>query len=698
MIRAAVLILLLWPATLAAQGTASLVADSVFLDGQDLLIAEGNVEAFYDGARLSAARIVYDRRSDRLRIDGPIFIQDSDGMILTADAATLDPQLQNGMLRGARLVLERQLQLAANQIDRVDGRFSQLYKSAVTSCTVCSGQSPLWEIRAERVVHDEEARQLYFTNAQLRVKGLPIFWLPRMRLPDPTVERATGFLIPRIRTSDRLGTGLKLPYFITLGPSRDLRLTPYISNSTRTLEARYRQAFLNGTLDLNGAVTNDTLLDGENRAYLFGNGTFDLGRDYRLDFDIEAVTDDAYLLDYGYSDKDRLDSRLALTRVLPNTLFVADITYYQSLREDERNSTLPPIVMGFRYDRRIRPAGGTLDLSVTGDALIRYGSDVGPDGRDVARLGAEALWRRDWIVGPGLLGEASLGLSTDHYRITDSTAFPDQITRTVPTAGLTFRYPLTKSTPRATHLLEPVLALAWSDQYGDRPPNEDATRPEFDTGNLFALSRLPGEDVAETGFRAAAGLHWRRLGRLGTRTSLTFGRVWQETPDAAFAASSGLDSNWSDWLIAGDWESREGLRIEARALITDTLDTTLAEGRVNWQTDDLTLAAAYIWQNPDPGIGRDRSVSEWSFDGTVQVTPSWAVSFDTRYDVATDRPARAGLGIEWRNECVTVDLSVSRRYTSSTTVEPSTDYGLSVELTGFSAGGTTPRPVTRCNN
>src|SRR5690606_24154669 len=118
------LFLLVLPGFVTAQSAATLVADAVEVTGNQRLIASGNVEVIYDGTRLSAAQIIYDQAADRLIIDGPILIVGTDGTILTADQASLDPQLENGLLRGARLVLQQQLQLAANQIDRVEGRYS----------------------------------------------------------------------------------------------------------------------------------------------------------------------------------------------------------------------------------------------------------------------------------------------------------------------------------------------------------------------------------------------------------------------------------------------------------------------------------------------------------------------------------------------------------------------------------------------
>ena len=692
------LALLLWllPLTATAQGAATLIADTVTLDGNDTLVARGNVEVFYDGTRLSAAQIVFDRAGDRLTIAGPIFIQGPDGTILTAERAQIDPQLENGILRGARLVLEQQLQLAANQIDRVDGRYSQLYKSVATSCAVCDGRPPLWDIRAERVIHDEEARQLYFQNAQFRVRGVPILWVPRMRLPDPSLDRATGLLIPRVRTTNLLGSGLKLPYFIVLGPSRDLLLTPYLSGNTRTLEARYRQRFLSGQINVNTAMTSDDLLPDEPRGYIFADGLFDLGDGYRLAFDIEGTSDDGYLFDYGYADKDRLDSSVTLSRVTRNTALSARLTYYQTLRADELNRTLPPITAAVEFTRRYDLFGGRLSYTADADALARYGEAVGEEGRDVTRAGLGLDWRRDWVLNTGLVADVSLGLRGDWYQINDAVAFPRDMTRAAPNASLTLRYPLVKSTSRARHLLEPMLALHWSDSFGDTPPNEDATRPAFDAGNLLSADLLPGQDRADTGLRGALGLRWTRQARSGTDTTLTFGRVFRDSANPAFPDSSGLSGTRSDWLVAGQFQLTQGFDLTTHALLADDLDPTLAQARLDWRTASLDLSAAYIWQQADPALDRPDTVSEWTLDGTARLSEAWAVNFDARYDIIADRPARAGVGVEYQNECVTVDLSVSRRYTSSDNIEPSTDYGFSVSLAGFSAGDRAGRPSARC--
>ena len=65
------------------------------------------------------------------------------------------------------------------------------------------------------------------------------------------------------------------------------------------------------------------------------------------------------------------------------------------------------------------------------------------------------------------------------------------------------------------------------------------------------------------------------------------------------------------------------------------------------------------------------------------------------YDFEADRGTLAALGVEFRTDCLAVDLSLSRRFTSSTSVNPTTDFGLSVELIGF-GGGATAGLARRC--
>ncbi|WP_210527552.1 LPS-assembly protein LptD [Rubellimicrobium arenae] len=681
--RLLVLIALLLPVAARAQDSAVLVADELFVTADEDLVATGNVQAFYQGTVLSAAQVTYDRESDRLSILGPILIRDARGNILTADRADLDPRLEDGLLRGARIVLDQQLQLAANRVDRL-GDVSALTATAVTSCQVCPGRTPLWEIRAGRVIHDEAAEQLYFENARFLVRGVPIFWVPRMRLPDPGNERATGLLIPQVRTSDRLGFGAKLPYFVELGPSRDVTLTPYLSSRTLTLETRYRQAFLAGDIEITGAVSRDDILPDDLRGTIAAEGEFDLGRGLRLEFSGTAVSDEGYLLDYGYSDADRLESVVEVNRVDPSSLFVADLTHIRSLRDDEDEATLPPLLGSLGWERRLEAAGGTLGFGADADGFLRTERADGAEGRDMMRAGAFAEWRGDRVLRFGLLAEGQVRGDLDTYRIVDDPDHPAPFYRIAPAAAVTLRWPLVRRGASAD-LIEPVASLGWSGARGEEPPDEDSRLVEFDEANLFALTRFPGEDDVEEGGRLSLGLAWTRQGP-GFTSAVALGRVLRtEAQDSSGA--SGLSGTVSDWLLSGQVDLDGGFALDARTLLADEMDAIgKSEARVDWSNDLVTLSAAYLFLPADDAEERPDVAAEWTIDAEWRPSDRWTLRAGTRYDVANDRPARAGVGFGWRNECVDVDVSAARRYTSSDDSGPSTDFGLSVNLNGFSAG------------
>ena len=113
--------------------------------------------------------------------------------MLIADSAALTPDLEDGLISSARLLIAGQLQLAAVEVRRTDGRYATLYRTIASSCTICAeNPTPTWAIRASRVTEDAVARRIYFENARLELFGVPVGFLPRLSIPEPGVDRASG--------------------------------------------------------------------------------------------------------------------------------------------------------------------------------------------------------------------------------------------------------------------------------------------------------------------------------------------------------------------------------------------------------------------------------------------------------------------------------------------------------------------------
>lgn len=666
---------------------ALLVADKIFITPERKLVAEGNVEAFQGDIKLTAQKVVYDRETGALELTGPIRIDQGGQSTVLADAAQLDDGFQNGLLTGARMVFEQQVQIASVQATRAAGRYTRFSKVSATSCHVCAnGRPPIWQIRARRVTHDQQERQLYFEGAQFLIRDVPVFYFPVLRLPDPTLDRATGFLVPSIRTTSQLGTGVQIPYFFKLGDHKDLTLTPYLSPRTRTLGYRYRQAFKNGRIELEGAHTRDDLQPGEDRGFFFANGWFNLRNGYRLTFDIETTSDDSYLADYGLPDFDRLRSEIALEKIERDTVFRTSFIHFDTLRDSEEQEEIPSRIFDINYRKRFFPKalGGEIQLAAIGHAHERT-SDEDLVGRDVIRATFDAEWVRSWTFASGLRAETQLGAAVDSFEIRDDDAFPSNLTRATPRAALTLRYPLQRREQTgATQILEPIAQIGWTHVSDTDLPNDESTFQEFDQGNLLSLSRFPAPDRREDGATAVLGMNWSRFTPDGWRAQATVGQVYRASADDDFTLTSGLQGVTSDLLLAGQLDNGKGLTFAARGLMDDDFSFTRAEIRTAWTRDENQLTGSYVWQESDPSEDPGDEISELWLTGRYRIDQNWLTSANARYDFSESEPIRAGLGVTYQNECVRVNLSVNRRFTSSTSIEPSTEIGFTVALTGYS--------------
>lgn len=681
---------------------ASLVADLVtYDDATGILIAAGNVEVFYQGRVLRAERILYDERADEIRASGPLVLTDPVQGVVLADAATLSPDLREGLIAGARLLVANQLQLAAAEVRRTDGRYTTLYRTIGSSCTICAGSStPTWALRASRITQDAVARRIYFENATVEAFGLPIAFLPRLSVPDPSVGRASGVLVPRALQSNIYGFGIKLPYYRVLSPSSDMTLTPFVTTGgAQLVEGEYRRRFSNGGFDVSGVLAIDDGLGGDfGRGTFAARGAFALARGFTGRFDVNLASDDSFLQQFDYSDEDLLTSTVRVLRTRESDFLELGAIAFQSLRAGENTGSVPLVLPEFTYYRLIETPriGGRLEIAAQSLGLLRN------DGEDVFHSGGSADWRRGWTTPAGILADATLRADLDFYRLAGQDEQGQLLTRASPTVGLDLRWPFARQGEQATHVIEPITQIYYSETLGDTDvPNEDSRLPEFDETNLFAINRFPGDDRIETGLRANVGLRYTRFDPAGWTLGLTLGRVLRAEPEDAFSAGSGLRGQYSDYVGALSLEVAPGLRLIDRALFDPDLDFKRNEFALAYFAADAEFEARYVYLAADRSsdlLGSQDETSEIGLEGRYRLHPNWEVRGNWRYDIADDSAIRAGGGLAYGNECAEFDLSVSRRYTLSDNVPPSTSFGFNVRLAGF--GGPDAQepdwPARRC--
>jgi LPS-assembly protein len=674
----------------------NLIADQIEINSDGVLVASGSVTVWQGDTKITANKISYEGTINSLEITGPIRLTDGTGTVILADQAALSQDLSQGLIKSARIILNKQVQIAAAQISRVNSRYTQAYKVAATSCYVCAGKTPLWQIRAQRIVHDKLEKQLHFDNAQLRIMDLPVLFFPYLRLPDPSLKRASGFLVPQLTTSTTVGTAIRTPYFFKLGNHKDFTLTPILSSKTNTLGFRYREAFQTGKLSLEGAVSRDNLSTDQNRGYLFGTANYELDQDYKLDVQVQTVSDPSYFFEYDVAKIDRLETKISYNRTKRYENSELRFSNYHSLRDSDSNATQPTLVAEGIYQQRIVPSsiGGVLDLESSFLASYRY-SDIDSDGDadgyvdgyDTARLSLIANWQRDYSFQNGFIIDVESQVETSQYLVRQHTNVDPNITRISTAAAVGLRWPLSRRLKDGgMQRIEPHIQLLGVNSHSEKIPNQDSTRVEFDEGNLYRLSRGPGFDQIETGARINIGVSGHNQYKTKTKIGWEVGRVYRGNAFEKFSKASGLSGSVSDWLVAGAIETPSGIELVARALLKDLRYIKKAEARMAWKNPTHKIAATYVGLPADTLEGRATPLSSLALNWRYRFAPDWQSASDFQFNATNGKLSKLNFGLKYANECVDVNFSASRHFSTSTTYSNKTEFGLSVELSGFSSG------------
>ena len=691
-----VIFLALSSVTISAQQLTNLIADQIEINSDGVLVASGSVTVWQGDTKITANKISYEGTINSLEITGPIRLTDGTGTMILADQASLSQDLSQGLIKSARIILNKQVQIAAAQISRVNSRYTQAYKVAATSCYVCAGKTPLWQIRAQRIVHDKLEKQLHFDNAQLRIMDLPVLFFPYLRLPDPSLKRASGFLVPQLTTSTTLGTAIRTPYFFKLGDHKDFTLTPILSSRTNTLGFRYREAFQTGKLSLEGAVSRDNLSTDQNRGYLFGTANYELNRDYKLDVQVQTVSDPSYFFEYDVAKIDRLETKISFNRTKRYENSELRFSNYHSLRDSDSNATQPTLVAEGIYQQRIVPSsiGGVLDLESSFLASYRYSdidsdgdSDGYVDGYDTARLSLVANWKRNYSFQNGSIVDLESQVETSQYVVRQHKNVDPNITRISTAAAVGLRWPLSRRLKDGgMQRIEPHVQLVGMNSHSEKIPNQDSTRVEFDEGNLYRLNRGPGFDQIETGARINIGVSGYNQYKTKTKIGWEVGRVYRGNAFEKFSKASGLSGSVSDWLVAGAIETPSGIELVARALLKDLGYIKKAEARMAWKNPTHKIAATYVGLSADTLEGRATPLSSLALNWQYRFAPDWQSASDFQFNATNGKLSKLNFGLKYANECVDVNFSASRHFSTSTTFSNKTEFGLSVELSGFSSG------------
>lgn len=308
----------------------------------DLFTLKGNVKISYGSWILESERAVLNTRNKTIVADGGAQLNEEEYLI-QGSKIVLDYEAQTGLIYDG-LVRSGQMIFAGDLIEK---RGPREYLVKTAQYTTCSNCTESWKFEGS-LIRAEFGSYAYIKNSILRLKGVPVLWLPYLALPLKS-DRQTGLLTPEIESSQSSGLILSQSGFWAISRNQDATITlkSYEKRGLKTL-VNYRYVLSEssfGELDF-GYMRDRTFADEERvkqfkqdspseRWFVKYNHYYELPENWTHTLSVNTVSDTLYSKDFLLEPQNLGDpaavSRMSLTKRQDDYLFTLDSSIHKNL-------------------------------------------------------------------------------------------------------------------------------------------------------------------------------------------------------------------------------------------------------------------------------------------------------------------------------------------------------------------------------
>jgi LPS-assembly protein len=677
-----------------------------------IVTAMGHVEIMHGDYILHADKVTYNQKTGVMRAEGHVALLAPTGEVQFADQEEITGDMRQAFAENIGILFPDSSRLSANVSQRYEGRWMVANKGIYTACNVCKenpDQPPLWQLRGDTIVHDNVEHDIYYHDATVDFAGLPVFYTPYLSMPDPTVDRRQGFLMPTPGVNPNIGSFVKVPYYFDISADKDAILAPTFSTKDALqLGGEYRERFDQGMLQFDGSFTHADLISdtGADEGYqwrgdLFGKFIYDINNVWRAGTDVAFASDKSYLERYNIpGGGDELTNRVYLEGFQGRDYGNITSYYFEDLRpgpEPVEPLVLPQATFnalgepGQAFGGRWSLDGGMLatERNNSGQAL----AEQGPDTR---RLSLDGGWERRFVSNTGLVTTLSGLLRTDAYSadnvinpVTNAVYNNVLFARQFEQANVVTSYPIGRRGDGYDQMIEPIVAFTGAPVVHTRAdqPIEDSLDVEFDETNLFSPNRYTGTDLIEGGSRATYGLRHDITTDDGMRVDIFGGQSYDFSRNN-FTDLTGLEDKISDYVgridfIPAKWLSiNYGARLSHDDFSPQQQDATLTFGAPIFRPSLQYISAYQL----DPTTNLIDQLEQGTFGFTSNFAKYWTLSGShTQAFEPQPGPRNSTMTLNYGDECLMAGVTAT--YTDTDRLDVSSGFSVIFHIYLRNIGG-----------
>ena len=568
---------------------------------------------------------------------------------------------------------------------------STFTKSNFTMCNYRKDDKcPPWELKASQMTHDKIKKTIYYDNVVIKLYNLPIFYLPKLSHPDPTVKRRSGFLVPSYSDTRNLGSGVDVPYFWALGKDRDLTINNKLFASEHPLFlGEYRQAFKESNMTLDFGYTegfkrsSKTKKSGD-KSHIFANflKNFDSSDNINnnLEVNLQHVSNKKYLKLYKIESKlvdyetEVLENYLDFSRINEdkNTFLSINASTYRTLA-DTYNDKYEYILPEVNYEKQLF------------NSKYGYGdfdSNLKVHNFDTNKYKKFLTNNFDWTIDRPFsekfyTGKLLTKLKNINYEAKNVKGFKSNTTNELFGAvGYLASLDLYKSRNRESdHLLKPKMMFKYAPNYMRKEDGEfNLVRK-----NLFSLDRLESDHNFEAGTNLTVGLDYEIDNEIN-KTTFSIGQIINEKKNNKnMPDTSSLDKRFSE--VVGNF------RYENNKKFLFNYDYSINQNYKKISYNDLSMEYDNNDMNFKFNYLEEEKKSEKNeyFKSVFEYKKSdnGIFTFSNKRNLITDSSEFYNLSYEYINDCLRAGIFYRREFYNDSELEPENSLMFKVTLSTF---------------
>ena len=570
---------------------------------------------------------------------------------------------------------------------KLKNQSSEFNKSIFTLCDYRENDAcPPWSIQASKMLHNNKKKTVYYDNAVIKVYNIPIFYLPKLSHPDPTVERRSGFLIPTISDTKNLGLGVAIPYFWAVDNDKNFTITNTLYASENPLFlGGYHQAFKNSDLIIDFGYTEgykktSTKKKKGEKSHFFSKfvKNFDTKNGSNtLNISLQDVSNDKYLKLYKIKsnlvdyNKDTLESSINFSHENENLFFGLNASVYETLKEDY-NDKYEFIIPEITLDKNLfsNDKFGYMDLQ-TNFKVHNY---------DTNKLTSFFTNNLNWNIkkfnfDSGFRGSILGNLKNINYESKNVQPYKDDFTSEVFGAlGYLTEVDLQKTLGDTNHLLKPKFLL----RYSPGTMRKENSGYRLTASSAFDIDRLNSINNFETGLSGTIGVDYKVKSQ-NKEFDFSIAQIISDEENKKMHSKTSLDEKMSDLVGTTSFRINENVKLNYDFSLDQNLrDLNYNEIGANIDFNVINVDFNYLEESKH--IGNQEYVKTKL---NMNTKNNGIFSFETKRNLITNSAEFYNMSYEYVNDCLRAGLVYRREFYNDSELEPENSLMFKITLVPF---------------